>query len=771
MKTINYKLEDGSVYDSLSEKDILLIQSSNSVLIQLFSSKSRDKIVSILQELNLLFPHAVIIGTTTDGEIYNDEILLNSAVLSISIFTKTQLKSTLIELHDSFQAGVAVAAELVSSQTKLLLTFADGIFCNGDEYLNGIYSIAPNVKVAGGLAADRASFKSTYVMNNTELVTQAVVAVALDSEELKLELLYSFGWQEIGMTHTVTKVEGTRVYEIDDTPVCDFYAKYLGKEVSKDLPGTGKEFPLMVQRNGVMVARAPRYRYKDDSLDFTATIFEGESVRLGIGNASRMLCQSMDTLKKIPSESFFIYSCMARRHFMPKIIKKELSSFAYISTTSGFFTYGEFFTDDRPRFFNETLTAVALSEDQNFIEPKYSDDFEKEMTLHDKTFTALSHLIHQITEEYNRVNESLHRKIDLVTVDTRIFMNNFELLLETMSEGVVISDSTNHIIDANKALSDIVGYTKEELLTMSISDIVSFKSIENIQENLLKSGSYTFEAEFENKNGERVYAIVSSNSKEYEDDHIRISTIVDISAIKKKDNQMLVQSRMAQMGEMINMIAHQWRQPLNSISAAAIKMNMKNELGLLDSEEIIKSTTFIEEMTQKMSKTINDFMSFNKQDREKERVTFEKVVEDTLSLVGAQLSTHSVEVKFDVQDSLTINTYINELVHVLINLLINAKDAFDLLKRKNRVVGISAYQIGSDCEINVLDNAGGIPDGVIERIFDPYFTTKEQGKGTGLGLYMSRRMVEEHLNGHLEVKNRASGACFTIKLEGVCHED
>lgn len=767
MKTLNYKIEDESVYDALTESVVVLIQSSASVLIQLFSSKERASIDATLQELYLLFPHAHIIGATTDGEIIEGEVLLASTTLSVTLFDKTELQSTLIELEDSFQAGVSLAKKLVSSKTKLLLTFADGIECNAGAFLDGIYSIAHDVKVAGGLAADSARFERTYLFYNAQMHSKAVVGVALDSDLLEVTSLYSFGWEEIGITHTITKSEGRRVYEIDGISMSAFYAKYLGDEVSKNLPATGIEFPLMVQRDGFVIARAATHSHDDGSLSFAGNIIEGEKVRLGIGDAQKILSNPMEALHTTPSEAYFIYSCMARRRFMPKLIQKELLPFAHRAPTSGFFTYGEFYTHEKPLLLNETLTAVALSETKRFEQNSCAYQQPSEVSAHDRTFSALSHLIHQITKEYNAINENLHRKIDLVTVDTQISMKNFELLLETMSEGVAICDASNRIIDANQALSDIFGYTKKELLNMTLFDVIRSSKVEDIQECMRTSEPQTFEAEFESKSGKRVYAIVSSRSKDHGGSRIRITTIVDISEIKEKDNQMLQQSRLAQMGEMINMIAHQWRQPLNAISAAAIKMHTQNELGILSSQEVVKSTKFIEKMTQKMSKTINDFMSFNKPDREMSEVLFYALVEEILSLIGAQLETHNIEVRLEVDESLKLITYAKELEHILINLLMNAKDALDLSQKSRKIITIRAYEKSGRCVIEVADNGGGIPSDVISRVFDPYFTTKEEGKGTGLGLYMSRRMIEEHLKGSIAVSNTAEGACFTIELEGV----
>ena len=236
----------------------------------------------------------------------------------------------------------------------------------------------------------------------------------------------------------------------------------------------------------------------------------------------------------------------------------------------------------------------------------------------------------------------------------------------------------------------------------------------------------------------------------------------EVESNREKDRMMYNQAKSAQMGEMLNMIAHQWRQPLNAISASAISIAMKQELGEITEEEVLEHANFVQELTQKMSKTVNDFMNFFKPAQEKMTFVFSALVNDIDSLMGAQLKNRGIELVVHAEEDYSINTYEKELAHILINLIANARDAYQEHPAEKREIEIGVNQDEQNVYIDVLDHAGGIPEAVIDKIFNPYFTTKEQGKGTGIGLYMSRRMVDEILGGTITVENHKDGARFSI---------
>jgi len=232
---------------------------------------------------------------------------------------------------------------------------------------------------------------------------------------------------------------------------------------------------------------------------------------------------------------------------------------------------------------------------------------------------------------------------------------------------------------------------------------------------------------------------------------------------KNIDNERLLiqQSRLAAMGEMISNIAHQWRQPLNALALLLANLKDASDYQELDTKTIEDSTAQGQQLIQKMSTTIDDFRNFFKPNKLKEDFGLEKTIADTLNLLTHSLANHNIEVQVKNDHGIRVNGFPNEFSQVLLNVLNNAKDA--MLERQVRAgkIEISLGQDEKTAWVVIRDNAGGIPDDILPKIFDPYFTTKE--KGTGIGLYMSK-MIMEHMNGTIEARNVGDGAEFLLGL-------
>ena len=228
--------------------------------------------------------------------------------------------------------------------------------------------------------------------------------------------------------------------------------------------------------------------------------------------------------------------------------------------------------------------------------------------------------------------------------------------------------------------------------------------------------------------------------------------------------QMLEQSRLAQMGEMLSMIAHQWRQPLASISSISSTLRLDIMMDNYNSDFFQKRLGSIDELSQYLSSTINDFRGFFKEDKKTELASISDIIDATLKIIGSTLQTQSINIIMNITTSQEVATYTNEIKQVILNILKNAQDALIENKIEDRTVFIDGYEQDNSIYITIEDNAGGIPDEIIKNIFDPYFSTKKKKDGTGLGLYMSKTIVEEHCKGKLSVANGTNGAQFTISL-------
>lgn len=238
-------------------------------------------------------------------------------------------------------------------------------------------------------------------------------------------------------------------------------------------------------------------------------------------------------------------------------------------------------------------------------------------------------------------------------------------------------------------------------------------------------------------------------------------------AVKKNKQQnhlMMQQNRLVAMGEMINNIAHQWRQPLNTLALILQKLELFHKRGKLSSDSLEENVAKGMFQIETMSTTIDDFRDFFKQDKEMQTFCMKELIEESSKLMQSTLEENRIQISSNIEPSTQISAYKNELIQVIINLINNAKDALVENVESDRWIDIGCYVEDEKMVMEIRDNAGGVPEDVIDKIFDPYFSTKEEGKGTGIGLYMSKTIIEENMKGMLEVENSDEGAVFKVIL-------
>jgi signal transduction histidine kinase len=628
------------------------------LLIQIFSySTDSEKLQMILHNLRTLFPLAHILGTTTDGEIFDGRILTKDISLTFSVFEHTTLKSHMLDLdHRSFENGEEIAKKIVDDDTKAVIVYVKSSEINALAFLKGLHSVKKDLVICGGLSADQGNFNNGYVFDGEHLGENHAVAVAFSSKKLIAHNYYTSKWEPIGREFVITKSKQNRLMSVDKMSVKTLYEKYLGQEIAFNLPLSGLQFPFVMKNGDSYIARTALSDPKDGSLIFGADMPEGEKIQIGFGDAQKMLVNVRKILERVnkkPTESIFIFEASGRRRFLKQYAHYEVEPFAKIAPVSGFYGYGEFFANEKELLFlNQSFTLLALS--------------EKEKT------------------EEKRV----------------VFRE---------------PKDTNGDLQILRAISNIAKVSSMEL------------------------------QELNQKLEERVKEEVAKN--------------------RRKDSILIHNSRLAQMGEMMSLIAHQWRQPLSAISATSTGLHVKIELDKFDKDFFLSSLDKIEEYVKHLSNTVNDFSNFFKPSKRSETTTAGEMIERALFIMSSSLRKNNIDVMVDDSAPNQIKTYPNEIIQVLINLIKNAENA--LLKRQieKPIIFINAYEKGNYLFIEVSDNAGGIDEKIIDRIFEPYFTTKNAADSTGLGLYMSKFIIEESCGGTLDVVNGKEGALFTIKLK------
>jgi C4-dicarboxylate-specific signal transduction histidine kinase len=252
---------------------------------------------------------------------------------------------------------------------------------------------------------------------------------------------------------------------------------------------------------------------------------------------------------------------------------------------------------------------------------------------------------------------------------------------------------------------------------------------------------------------------------------LKIISAMDITDIKRNEKILSEKSKLASMGEMIGNIAHQWRQPLTAISIAASGIKLTYEYDIEEREETIESLDNIVKNTKYLSETIEDFQNYMRSNRESSVFFVEDIIQSTLMIVDANIKLENIRIIKNSNNSFGIKTIQNDLVQILLNIINNSVDALKEKQKENKLIVIDSYKDQKYTYISLLDSAGGVDESIADKIFEPYFTTKHQAQGTGLGLYMTHQIISK-LGGKIEVTNETfhyedekyCGAKFTVSL-------
>lgn len=363
-------------------------------------------------------------------------------------------------------------------------------------------------------------------------------------------------------------------------------------------------------------------------------------------------------------------------------------------------------------------------------------------------------------------------------------LTKFQTAIEQSPVSVIITDLLGNIEYVNPQFINITGYTYDEAMgqnprmlaskEMSKDEykamwdkVIKGKIWKGIFKNLKKSGEIYWES------------AVISPLKDKDDKIVNFIGIKqDISEKKamqdllnEQEELIIAQSRHAAMGEMISMIAHQWRQPLSVIAMGANNMLIDVELGNITEDDLRFDANSILEQSQHLSKTIDDFRNFFRPDKDKEEVKVHDVLAEAVAIISKSLENDNIALSVKGDEAGNIKTYSRELLQVFLNLLKNAKEALVEHTKKERHIDVVISSDEESITTTICDNGGGIAEETIDKIFDPYFSTKSEKTGTGLGLYMSKTIIEKHLHGSITATSKDTRTCFTITIPKTLQEE
>ena len=426
-------------------------------------------------------------------------------------------------------------------------------------------------------------------------------------------------------------------------------------------------------------------------------------------------------------------------------------------------------------------------------------------------------------EKNQRVKQVIEYTVDItdrIREQKKLAENEKRLrsIITTSPDAISVIDLAGNIIFASDKSAALVGY--DDPLQMLGKNVLSFlfpddialakEAIENISlgklnqdtkefKTLRKDGSFFFQevnGSVMADDNNQPYAIILigrdvTQRRKTEKDLLALNKVLqeksaaledlnksleqriqkEVEASRDKDRMLALQSRQAALGEMIGNIAHQWRQPLNTINLIIHDLAEAHKYGELDETYFQNSYKEVNRVVQRMSQTIDDFRSFNKPDKEKKVFEINKVLDQSVSFTSAGLEAAGIQILMQCNGSILVMGYSNEMIQAFINILNNAKDSLAHSDQEQKIIAIKCYANNGKALVKIENNGNAIPSELLEKIFDPYFTTKPEGRGTGLGLFISKTIVEKNMQGRLLASNTDNGVCFTFELDAWQDQD
>lgn len=372
--------------------------------------------------------------------------------------------------------------------------------------------------------------------------------------------------------------------------------------------------------------------------------------------------------------------------------------------------------------------------------------------------------------------QSMLKKQNNMLLDSQKILQDtneeFEHLINSTIEAIFVWKDYK-CINANSEAAKLFGYeNKEELLQLEIFDLFVSTDHDLVKRKGQEKVSEPYELKGLRKNGTTFPVLGKGHNFILRNSEVRVSAMIDLTEIRYKEKLLTEHTKMVALGEMLGNIAHQWRQPLSVISTGASGMQVQKSMDMLDDKMFDETMESIVLNTNYLSNTINDFTNFIKDNKRKNEFDLKEHIKKDLTILHSMLNTEHIEVITDIEKDIKMYNFENEFSQAIINIISNSKDAFVEKDLTKRFIFIKAYKSKNEIILIIKDNAKGIPEKIISKIFEPYFTTKHKYQGTGVGLYMTNKIIVDSMKGRIDVSNENytykgvlyKGAMFRLTL-------
>jgi PAS domain S-box-containing protein len=359
-------------------------------------------------------------------------------------------------------------------------------------------------------------------------------------------------------------------------------------------------------------------------------------------------------------------------------------------------------------------------------------------------------------------HRTFKKELSLLKFENKKYSRMLNVTLEA-----VIFLKDKKIVDLNNGAIELSGFdTKSELLNTLYTSFIAPEDLKKVARNIENRFLGKYEVTLINKEGKRIPTLLQVSRFDKGNNDTTIVNILDLSDIKRREHILSQNVKMAQMGEMIGNIAHQWRQPLSVITTAASGIKMKKEYAQISDEELYDLLDSIVLNSEHLSSTIDVFRNFIKEKVELKEVIIQDRINNALAIIETRIKNEHVTLinKVNYEVPIAAIIIVGELSQVIINIMNNAIDILIRQKESLKIIELDLKKNDDHILITIEDNGGGISEKTMSHIFEPYFTTKHKSVGTGIGLYMSYDIIVNHMKGKLYAKNTNKGAKFFIEL-------